>query len=72
MKKTECYIKVGQCARIALAKKDKPPKWLEKQTGLSKARVSAILNNDAANTTTISALAWAFRMKVSEFIALGE
>ena len=65
-------INVGKSTKIMLAKTEKNSKWLCEQLGVSRTRVSGIINSPSAGTATINKLAGIFSMPVSEFIALGE
>jgi plasmid maintenance system antidote protein VapI len=65
-------LNVGKSTKIMLAKTDKNSKWLEEQLGVSRTRVSGLINSADAGSSTINKLAAIFDIPVSEFIALGE
>lgn len=70
MKKSETDIDVGACAKHALG--DRSNVWLAKQMGVSPQRVSIILKSKSANTETVSALSWVFKIPASIFVRLNK
>ncbi len=65
-------LNVGKSTKIMLAKTERNGKWLEEQLGVSRTRVSGLINSPDAGAMMINKLADLFEMPVSEFIALGE
>jgi plasmid maintenance system antidote protein VapI len=65
-------LNVGKSTKIMMAKRDVNGKWLEEHLGVSRTRVSGIVNSPDAGAAMINKLASLFEIPVSEFIALGE
>jgi hypothetical protein len=65
-------LNVGKSTKIMLAKTERNSLFLQEQLGVSRTRVSGILNSPDAGAALINKLAGLFDMPVSEFIALGE
>lgn len=65
-------MNIGKSTKICIAKNERNTAWLAEKLGVTSARVSAIMNATHHNTLTITKLAEAFGLSVSEFIALGE
>ena len=65
-------LNVGKSTKIMLAKTDRNGSWLQEKLGVSRTRVSGILNSPDSGAALINRLAGLFDMPVSEFIALGE
>ncbi len=65
-------MNIKKSINVALAKKQITRQELASLMGISRTRVYAIAQQKGVQHETISALASALDMKVSEFIALGE
>tara|TARA_R110000765_G_scaffold63183_1_gene122822 strand:- start:719 stop:919 length:201 start_codon:yes stop_codon:yes gene_type:complete len=66
-------MNIGKSIKIACVKKDITQEALSKKIGVSTVTISTLANNKGScKQKTLEALAEAFEMPVSEFIALGE
>ena len=66
-------MNIGKSIKIACVKKDIAQHKLAKTVGVSTVTMSTLANNKSGcKQKTLEALAEAFEMSVSEFIALGE
>ncbi|MNQ26398.1 helix-turn-helix protein [compost metagenome] len=65
-------MNIGKSLKIAMVKQNLDQSGLAEKLGIHKTSVSRMANNHGINCETLSRLATAFGMKVSEFVALGE
>lgn len=65
-------MNVGKSIKVALAKKEMNQQDLAAKMNVSKPYVSQLAGKEHAGMGTVSLLAEAFGMKISEFLALGE
>ena len=65
-------MNIEKSVNVALAINEKNRGWLIEKTCISKSQLSTMLKRNAATLDTLSKIANAFEMKLSEFIANGE
>ncbi len=65
-------MNVGRSLKVALAKRDMSQTQLAKKMNVHVQWVSKLANSETASQATVTGLAEALDMKVSEFVALGE
>lgn len=65
-------MNLGKSIKMALAKREMSQKDLAEKMGWSIVWTNTLANKKSARSETIEALATAFGMKTSEFVALGE
>ena len=65
-------MNVGKSINKAIVDQGKDTKWLSEQLKVSVTRAGVLRNSLNTSTDTLQRLAAAFKMPVSEFIALGE
>jgi len=65
-------VNIGKSIKKSLADVEEDQVWLAKQLGCKRGYASRLANSEHASLTQIEKLSNLFKMKVSEFIALGE
>lgn len=65
-------MNIGKSLKIALLKVDQDQHGLAEKMGVHQSAISRIASGKTITTETLSRIAVAFNMKVSEFIKLGE
>lgn len=65
-------MNIGRSTKIALAISGQNNKWLADQIGVTTSQASRIKGQKGVSSPTLVILADVFKMKVSEFVALGE
>lgn len=68
----ESTMNIGKSLKMALLKNDMEQSDLAEKIGIHQSNISKISCGKTITTETLSRLAVAFDMKVSEFIAIGE
>lgn len=65
-------MNVGKSLKVALAKREMKQVALAKKMGVGEVYISRLANSEHAGMGTVTKLAAAVEMTVSEFLALGE
>jgi len=65
-------MNIGRSISIALAQRDRDNVWLAKQMKVTRQRISELRKAKHTRSDVIARLARSFKLKPSEFVALGE
>lgn len=66
------YVNLRKSILIALAREDKPKKWLAQELGIRQQSLTRILSKNSCSHDLLQQMAEVFSMTTSQFIALGE